>query len=118
MNGELHDLLPESDDPITKEYIQLIKRGLPKTNNPKKIAIVGAGMAGFVSAQLLVEMPKSMAVPRTIPETRPMMFPAIISLPNCPCTFGTGPATKTRSAAVAMTSSRPSPLRRGRRLGC
>lgn len=55
MSGTLHDLLPESDDPITKEYIEIIKHGLPKTKNPKKIAIVGAGMAGFVSAQLLAQ---------------------------------------------------------------
>ena len=55
MNGALHELLPESDDPITKAYIEIIKHGLPKTVSPKKIAIVGAGMAGLVSAQLLSE---------------------------------------------------------------
>lgn len=51
----MHDLFPESDDPITREYIEIIKKGLPKTNKPQKIAIVGAGMAGFVSAQLLAQ---------------------------------------------------------------
>ncbi len=55
MTGRLHDLLPESDDPITKAYIEIIKHGLPKTSNPQKIAVVGAGMAGFVSAQLLAQ---------------------------------------------------------------
>lgn len=55
MIGKLHDLIPESQDPITKAYIEIIKRGLPKTSNPQKIAIVGAGIAGFVSAQLLAQ---------------------------------------------------------------
>jgi len=55
MTERFHDLLPESNDPITKAYIEIINHGLPKTNNPQKIAIVGAGVAGFVSAQLLAQ---------------------------------------------------------------
>ncbi|MBV8036129.1 FAD-dependent oxidoreductase [Roseateles sp.] len=55
MTKTFHDLLPESDDPVVKHYIEIIKQGLPKTRKPRRIAIVGAGMAGLVSAQLLAE---------------------------------------------------------------
>jgi len=55
MKGTFHDLVNEIDDPIIKAYIAIIEKGLPKTASPKKIAIVGAGMAGLVSAQLLAE---------------------------------------------------------------
>ncbi len=55
MAGSFHDLLNEQDDPIVKAYIHIIKKGLPKAEKPRKIAIVGAGMAGLVSAQLLAE---------------------------------------------------------------
>lgn len=50
-----HDLLPESDDPVVQHYIEIIRQGLPRTTKPKKIAIVGAGISGLVSAQLLAE---------------------------------------------------------------
>lgn len=55
MAKSFHDLLPESNDPVVRHYIEIIKKGLPKTTTPKKVAIVGAGMAGLVSAQLLAE---------------------------------------------------------------
>jgi monoamine oxidase len=37
----------------TNQMISIIRNGLPKTQIPKKIIIVGAGMAGLVSASLL-----------------------------------------------------------------
>jgi monoamine oxidase len=37
----------------TEQMLSIIKNGLPKTQNPKKIIIIGAGMAGLVSASLL-----------------------------------------------------------------
>jgi monoamine oxidase len=55
MTSNIQDLLPESDDPVIQEYIGIIETGLTKTASPKKIAIVGAGMSGLVSAQLLAE---------------------------------------------------------------
>jgi monoamine oxidase len=55
MNSTLNDLLPEDTDFVIKEYINIIKNGLNKTDSPKKIAIVGAGMSGFVAAQLLAQ---------------------------------------------------------------
>ncbi|GGH73447.1 monoamine oxidase [Pullulanibacillus pueri] len=39
----------------TKEMIAIIRQGLQKTSNPKKIIVVGAGMAGLVAASLLKE---------------------------------------------------------------
>lgn len=42
--------------PLSQEYmISIIRNGLPKTSSPKQIVIVGAGMAGLVSASLLKE---------------------------------------------------------------
>lgn len=35
------------------QMISAIRRGLPKTNHPKKIVVVGAGMAGLTAASLL-----------------------------------------------------------------
>ncbi|OIJ12297.1 amine oxidase [Anaerobacillus arseniciselenatis] len=35
--------------------VSIIRKGLPKTNTPKKIIIIGAGLAGLVSATLLKE---------------------------------------------------------------
>jgi monoamine oxidase len=55
MSTNIQDLLGEQDDPVIAEYLSIIKNGLPKTTRPQKIAIVGAGMAGLVSAQLLAE---------------------------------------------------------------
>jgi monoamine oxidase len=37
----------------TEQMLSIIRNGLPKTQTPKKIIIVGAGMAGLVSASLL-----------------------------------------------------------------
>ncbi|HZG60215.1 MAG TPA: flavin monoamine oxidase family protein [Anoxybacillus sp.] len=39
----------------TEQMISIIRNGLPKTQIPKKIIIVGAGMAGLVAASLLKE---------------------------------------------------------------
>ncbi|MDC8756920.1 flavin monoamine oxidase family protein [Janthinobacterium fluminis] len=55
MSKTFHDLLDEQHDPVVAEYLAIIKNGLPKTAKPQKIAIVGAGVAGLVSAQLLAE---------------------------------------------------------------
>lgn len=55
MSHIFDDLLPESDDPVVRHYIEIIKSGLPRAEQPRKIAIVGAGVAGLVSAQLLAE---------------------------------------------------------------
>lgn len=55
MSKPMHDLFNEDNDPVIAEYIAIIKDGLPRTGTPKKIAIVGAGIAGLVSAQLLAE---------------------------------------------------------------
>jgi monoamine oxidase len=38
-----------------EQMISIIRNGLPKTKNPKKIIVVGAGMAGLVAASLLKE---------------------------------------------------------------
>ncbi|WP_088043049.1 flavin monoamine oxidase family protein [Bacillus sp. EAC] len=37
----------------TNQMISIIRNGLEKTNNPKRITIVGAGMSGLVAASLL-----------------------------------------------------------------
>nr|WP_243385600.1 flavin monoamine oxidase family protein [Bacillus kexueae] len=37
------------------QMVSLIQRGLPKTNAPKKVVVIGAGMAGLVAASLLKE---------------------------------------------------------------
>ncbi|WP_369899980.1 flavin monoamine oxidase family protein [Bacillus manliponensis] len=39
----------------TKDRLQIIENGLPKTNDRKNIIIIGAGMAGLVSGSLLKE---------------------------------------------------------------
>lgn len=42
--------------PLSQEsMISIIRNGLPKTTSPRQIVIVGAGMAGLVSASLLKE---------------------------------------------------------------
>ena len=38
----------------SQEYLQLFHKGLPKTTQPKKVIIVGAGMAGLVAADILL----------------------------------------------------------------
>ena len=40
--------LPFPDDPY--DYLELVKKGLPKTGNPQKVLIIGAGIAGLVAA--------------------------------------------------------------------
>lgn len=46
----------EIHSPLTESFmLSLIRKGLPKTASPKRIVIVGAGMAGLVSASLLKE---------------------------------------------------------------
>ena len=47
------DLIPEGSDPTIQAYIELIDQGLPPTKDPQQIAIVGAGVAGIISALLL-----------------------------------------------------------------
>ncbi|QRG70222.1 flavin monoamine oxidase family protein [Brevibacillus choshinensis] len=45
-----------STPPLSESFLlSLIRNGLPKTTSPKRIVIVGAGMAGLVSASLLKE---------------------------------------------------------------
>ena len=53
MKTYLHSLLPEEQDKIVQQYIEYIKYGIPKTKKPKKVLIIGAGMAGLVSAIML-----------------------------------------------------------------
>ncbi|SEC33873.1 flavin monoamine oxidase family protein [Bradyrhizobium erythrophlei] len=49
----LHDLGDEALDPIIKEYVQIVQRGLPRPARPQNVIIVGAGMAGLTAAYLL-----------------------------------------------------------------
>jgi len=44
-----------TDSLTTQQMVSIIKNGLPKTQIPKKITIVGAGIAGLVAASLLKE---------------------------------------------------------------
>ncbi len=37
-----------------KDYLDRIKNGLPRTSNPQRVAIIGAGMAGLVAASELL----------------------------------------------------------------
>lgn len=53
MSWNLHDLIPEAKDPVIKDYISIIRNGIPSTKSAKRIAIVGAGVSGLVSASLL-----------------------------------------------------------------
>lgn len=53
MSWMLHDLLPETADPIVQDYLGIIDNGLPPTQRPLTIAVVGAGMAGLVAASQL-----------------------------------------------------------------
>jgi monoamine oxidase len=56
MKTYLHSLLKEEDDPICKQYLEYIKNGFPKRKGKKKdVLVVGAGMAGMVSASILKE---------------------------------------------------------------
>ena len=42
-----------SSEEIENEYMKIVQNGLPRTTNPKDVAIIGAGIAGLVSASLL-----------------------------------------------------------------
>ncbi|MFB9079326.1 flavin monoamine oxidase family protein [Flavobacterium procerum] len=53
MENYLHGLLDEDNDPIIQQYLKYIDEGIPPTNNPKDVLIIGAGMAGMVAASLL-----------------------------------------------------------------
>jgi monoamine oxidase len=49
----LHDLGDEALDPIIKEYVEILRSGLPRAARPRDVVIVGAGMAGLTAAHLL-----------------------------------------------------------------
>ena len=48
------ELIPSPDDDINYGlYAKVVKDGLPKTKQPKKVIIVGAGAAGLTAGYLL-----------------------------------------------------------------
>ena len=51
----LHDLMDDRYDAIVKQYIGYVDQGLPNTENSRKVVIVGAGVAGLVAGNLLLE---------------------------------------------------------------
>ncbi|MFQ3246078.1 MAG: monoamine oxidase [Arenicella sp.] len=54
MKQYLYSLLSEDDDPIAKQYLEYIKTGFPAAKGKKKdVLVIGAGMAGMVSASIL-----------------------------------------------------------------
>jgi monoamine oxidase len=53
MENYLHGLLDEDNDPIIQQYLKYIDEGIPTTTQPKKVLIIGAGMAGMVAASML-----------------------------------------------------------------
>jgi monoamine oxidase len=53
MENYLHGLLDEDNDPIIQQYLKYIDEGITKTTKPKNVLIIGAGMAGMVSAAML-----------------------------------------------------------------
>ncbi|WP_316823114.1 flavin monoamine oxidase family protein [Pedobacter gandavensis] len=53
MENYLHGLLDETNDPTIQQYLKYIEDGIPATENPKKVLIIGAGMAGMVAASML-----------------------------------------------------------------
>ena len=54
MKTYLHSLLKEEEDPIDKKYLEYIQNGFPERKGDKKdILVVGAGMAGMVTASIL-----------------------------------------------------------------
>lgn len=56
MKTYLHSLLEEDKDPIIQKYLEYIKSKFPKPNGKKKdVLVIGAGMAGMVSASILRE---------------------------------------------------------------
>jgi monoamine oxidase len=55
MENYLHGLLDEDKDVIIQQYLKYIDDGIPRTDKPKNVLIIGAGMAGMVAAALLKE---------------------------------------------------------------
>ena len=53
MSSYLHALNEDRYDAITTEYLKYVEAGLPKTDEPKHIGIIGAGVAGLVAGTLL-----------------------------------------------------------------
>lgn len=53
MQTYLHSLLPEDQDKIVQQYIKYIKNGIPRAKKRKKVLVIGAGVAGLVSAVML-----------------------------------------------------------------
>lgn len=53
MENYLHGLLDEDNDAIIQQYLKYIDEGIPHTEKPKDVLIVGAGMAGMVAASML-----------------------------------------------------------------
>ena len=53
MENYLHGLLDEDNDLIIQQYLKYIDEGIPPTDKPKDVLIIGAGMAGMVAASLL-----------------------------------------------------------------
>ncbi|MEN2399057.1 FAD-dependent oxidoreductase [Flavobacterium sp. MC2016-06] len=53
MENYLHGLLDEDNDQIIQQYLKYIDEGIPHTNKPKDILIIGAGMSGMVAAAML-----------------------------------------------------------------
>ena len=39
----------------TDEYVNVIHNGLPRTNRPQQVIVIGAGMSGLAAARSLVE---------------------------------------------------------------
>ncbi|MBF4519023.1 FAD-dependent oxidoreductase [Flavobacterium sp. ANB] len=55
MENYLHGLLDEENDDIIQQYLKYIDGGIPCTDKPKDVLIIGAGMAGMVAAAMLKE---------------------------------------------------------------
>jgi monoamine oxidase len=53
MENYLHGLLDEDNDIIIQQYLKYIDQGIPPTDKPKDVLIIGAGMAGMVAAGML-----------------------------------------------------------------
>ena len=55
MDVYLHDLKDDRLDSVISQYIDVAEHGLPKTESPREVVIVGAGIAGLVAANLLTD---------------------------------------------------------------
>ena len=53
MDVFLHDLKDDRLDAVIGQYVRIAEGGLPKAGIPRKVVIVGAGIAGLVAANLL-----------------------------------------------------------------